>query len=99
MQAQQEELRVTNEELEAQAKLLGEQKSEMADKNKELELLHQELEDKLKELELSSKYKSEFLSTMSHELRTPLNSILILSNALARTRRATWTRSRWSTPR
>ena len=87
LQAQQEELRVTNEELEAQAKLLGEQKSEMADKNKELELLHQELEDKLKELELSSRYKSQFLSTMSHELRTPLNSILILSNALGQNKK------------
>ncbi|MEO1903059.1 MAG: response regulator [Alcanivorax sp.] len=87
LQAQQEELRVTNEELEAQAKLLGEQKTEMADKNQELELLHRELEDKLKELELSSRYKSEFLSTMSHELRTPLNSILILSNALGQNKK------------
>ena len=87
LQAQQEELRVTNEELEAQAKALGEQKAEMATKNKELERLHQELEEKLKELELSSKYKSEFLSTMSHELRTPLNSILILSNALGQNKK------------
>ena len=87
LQAQQEELRVTNEELEAQAKLLGEQKTEMADKNQELELLHRELEDKLKELELSSRYKSQFLSTMSHELRTPLNSILILSNALGQNKK------------
>lgn len=87
LQAQQEELRVTNEELEAQAKALGEQKTEMAGKNKELERLHQELEEKLRELELSSKYKSEFLSTMSHELRTPLNSILILSNALGQNKK------------
>ncbi len=87
LQAQQEELRVTNEELEAQARLLTEQKSEMAQKNDELEQLHHELEEKLRELELSSKYKSEFLSTMSHELRTPLNSILILSNALGQNKK------------
>jgi len=83
LQAQQEELRVINEELEAQARLLADQRNELLEKNEALHLSQQVLEDKTKALELSSKYKSEFLSTMSHELRTPLNSILILSNSLA----------------
>jgi CheY-like chemotaxis protein/signal transduction histidine kinase/HAMP domain-containing protein len=83
LQAQQEELRVINEELEAQARLLADQRNELMDKNEALGESQQVLEDKTRALEMSSKYKSEFLSTMSHELRTPLNSILILSNSLA----------------
>ncbi|HET8729717.1 MAG TPA: response regulator [Moraxellaceae bacterium] len=83
LQAQQEELRVINEELEAQARLLADQRNELMEKNEALKASQQVLEDKTKALEMSSKYKSEFLSTMSHELRTPLNSILILSNSLA----------------
>ncbi|MFN3586687.1 MAG: response regulator [Moraxellaceae bacterium] len=83
LQAQQEELRVINEELEAQARLLADQRNELLEKNEALRESQQVLEDKTRALEMSSKYKSEFLSTMSHELRTPLNSILILSNSLA----------------
>lgn len=83
LQAQQEELRVINEELEAQARLLADQRNELLEKNEALNASQQVLEDKTRALEMSSKYKSEFLSTMSHELRTPLNSILILSNSLA----------------
>ncbi|MGH8492077.1 MAG: response regulator [Moraxellaceae bacterium] len=83
LQAQQEELRVINEELEAQARLLADQRNELLEKNEALSDSQKVLEDKTKALEMSSKYKSEFLSTMSHELRTPLNSILILSNSIA----------------
>ncbi|MDQ8037920.1 MAG: GAF domain-containing protein, partial [Pedobacter sp.] len=83
LQAQQEELRVINEELEAQARLLADQRNELLEKNEALNESQKVLEDKTKALEMSSKYKSEFLSTMSHELRTPLNSILILSNSIA----------------
>lgn len=83
LQAQQEELRVINEELEAQARLLADQRNELLEKNEALNSSQKVLEDKTKALEMSSKYKSEFLSTMSHELRTPLNSILILSNSIA----------------
>ncbi|MBV1872116.1 MAG: response regulator [Gammaproteobacteria bacterium] len=83
MQAQQEELRVTNEELAEQAKILETQKEDMLIQNQELGKAQEILQEKSEALELSSKYKSEFLSTMSHELRTPLNSILILSRNLS----------------
>jgi signal transduction histidine kinase/CheY-like chemotaxis protein len=62
---------------------LSEQKSEVEQKNRQIELARMALEDKAKQLALSSKYKSEFLANMSHELRTPLNSMLILSKMLS----------------
>jgi len=85
-----EELRQSNEELEEAAQmlkeknnLLAEQKIEVEHKNREIEAARLMLEERAEQLVLTSKYKSEFLSSMSHELRTPLNSLLILSQLLA----------------
>ena len=97
MQSQQEELRQTNEALEARTQDLEQQKVDVQAKNQTLEVNSIEMEKaqtemekaqaaitiKAEELELASKYKSEFLANMSHELRTPLNSLLILSKLLA----------------
>ncbi|HZL57932.1 MAG TPA: response regulator, partial [Bryobacteraceae bacterium] len=75
-------LQQTNEELKEKAQLLAEQKTEVEQKNKEVEQAKQALEDKAEQLALTSKYKSEFLANMSHELRTPLNNLLILARML-----------------
>jgi len=82
LKTQQEELRITNDELQEKALLLVKQKEEVEAKNKEVEEARKSLEEKAEQLTLTSKYKSEFLANMSHELRTPLNSLLILAQQL-----------------
>ena len=76
LQVQQEELRKANQELETQRHVLSE-------KNAELDEARRRVQQKADELEKVSSYKSQFLANMSHELRTPLNSMLLLSHLLA----------------
>ena len=59
------------------------QKAEVETKNREVELAKLAVQERAEQLALTSKYKSEFLTSMSHELRTPLNSLLILAEILA----------------
>ncbi|HEX7675793.1 MAG TPA: response regulator [Bdellovibrio sp.] len=82
LQAQQEELRASNEELEEQARALEIQQESLNSKNRELEVSRRDVEAKALDLEKTNQYKSEFLAKMSHELRTPLNSLLILATLL-----------------
>ena len=97
LQAQQEELRVSNEELEererglrdahgemqAQQTVLEERNDELAAQRAELIKSQELLTRRAREVAQASRYKSEFLANMSHELRTPLNSALILAKLLA----------------
>jgi signal transduction histidine kinase/CheY-like chemotaxis protein/HAMP domain-containing protein len=82
LQSRQEQLRLSNEDLERQAALLAEKNSEVEAKFQEIEAAKRLVEEKALELAASSKYKSEFIANMSHELRTPLNSLLVLAEQL-----------------
>ena len=97
LQAQQEELRVSNEELESQSRMLRESQGRLEAQQAELEQTNAHLEAQGLDLERqrdalraakqtadrANATKSEFLANMSHELRTPLNSALILARLLA----------------
>lgn len=78
-----QELQAQQEELEASNEQLAEQKARLEVVNEELQRSRTDLSEKAKALETTGRYKSEFLANMSHELRTPLNSILILAKVLA----------------
>jgi signal transduction histidine kinase/DNA-binding response OmpR family regulator len=82
--SQQQELQLTNQQLEEKAKLAGQKQNvEVERRTPRSSRARQALEEKAKQLALTSGYKSEFLANMSHELRTPLNSILILGQQLS----------------
>ena len=82
LKAQQEELQLSNAELEQKALQLASQNAEVERKNREIEVARASLQEKAEQLALTSKYKSEFLANMSHELRTPLNSLLLLAEQM-----------------
>ncbi|OFC72250.1 response regulator [Alteromonas confluentis] len=82
LELQQEELRVSNEELQKQSRELEIKTVSLDSSNSELSQAKTDLEAKAAELIKINNYKSEFLANMSHEFRTPLNSLMVLSSLL-----------------
>ncbi|MCK4957058.1 MAG: PAS domain S-box protein, partial [Candidatus Cloacimonetes bacterium] len=87
----EDEIKASNEELERKTEFLEKNRIELNKKNATLTEAREELIKRAEMLKNSSKYKSEFLANMSHELKSPLNSLLILSNNLAKNKKANLT--------
>ena len=82
VQAQNQELLRTLDELRRRQEDLERLSRELEDTNRGVVALYAELDEKADHLRRADELKSKFLSNMSHEFRTPLNSILALSRLL-----------------
>jgi len=82
VQAQNQELLRTLDELRRRQEELARMNRELEDTNRGVVALYAELDEKADHLRRADELKSRFLSHMSHEFRTPLNSILALSRLL-----------------
>lgn len=85
VQAQNQELLRTLEELRARQAEVERLNTELAETNRGVLALYAELDDRAQALRVASELKSQFLSNVSHELRTPLTSIVNLARLLADT--------------
>jgi signal transduction histidine kinase len=85
-QAQREELRLLNQELEETNQgvlaLYSQLSEELAETNRGVVALYAEIDEKTRQLRQASEAKTRFWANVSHELRTPVNAVVGLARLL-----------------